>query len=124
MELTYLKRLELLSQINKTIQLQEIQFKNDEPFYLVAAELQKFIDLLPNNGCSREFDEKIETDCRAYINEMIIESKKNIPENISKESEKTIYLEHTMTQLKVTPINCLMYIKSAYVRFCPLEMIR
>ena len=122
MELTYSKRLELLNEINKTIQEQEIKFKNDLPFYLVAEELQKFIDLLPTKGCSVEFDEQIEKECRKYLKEMIAESKKDIPRKHEKEPLKTKYLEYTMRQLKATPTNCLSYIKTAHKNFCPSEI--
>ena len=123
MELTYLQRLKLLNEINNIIQVQEIQFKNAEPFYHVAAELQNFLELLPDNGCLNDFDKCIERDCRKYLKEMIEESKKEVPEKLSKDPKKTIYLEHTMKQLKETSFKCLRNFKNAYEIFCPTEMI-
>ncbi|MBC7653773.1 MAG: hypothetical protein H7098_04770 [Oligoflexus sp.] len=124
MELTYSKRLELLTEIKYTIQEQEIQFNNASPFYLVADQLQKFIELLPTKGCSVEFDKHIAKECKKYLNEAIAESKKDIPKSHEKEPFKTEYLDHTMRQLKDTPINCLSYIKVAYEVFCPAEMTK
>ena len=124
MELNYSTRLELLTKIKETIQEQEIQFENATPFYLVADELQKFIDLLPTNGCSIEFDAQIEKECRQYLREIIVESKEQVPEKFDKDSEKKEYLEHTMRQLKAAPINCLGYIKVAYNNFCPSEVTK
>lgn len=124
MELNYSKRLELLNEIKETIQEQEIQFENDSPFYLVADELQKFINLLPSKGCSAEFDERIEKECREYLKEMIAESKKEIPEKFCEEPSKKEYLGHTLRQLKAVPNDCLGYIKTAYEVFCPAEMTK
>jgi|GEM_PF-3052630 len=124
MELTYLQRLKLLNEINESIQVQEIQFKNAEPFYHVAAELQKFLELLPIKGCCKEFDEHVEKKCTDYIKEMIEESKKDLPKDHSREPEKTIYLKHTMKQLKQSPVNCLGYIKTGYEKFCLAKMVK
>ena len=124
MELTYSQRLKLLNEINETIQVQEIKFYNAEPFYHVATELQKFLELLPNNGCCKEFDKHIENKCTKYIKEMIEESKKDLLKDYSRDPEKTMYLKHTMEQLKQTPPNCLRDIKTAYEKFCPREIIK
>ncbi len=117
---------EIFEQLNahdKVIQNCIVEYKNITPYYKVVAELENIYKVLNFTGCNETFDKYKKESCLDYITESIKMSKEDIPELLAKiEKERIHFMEHTLTQLKHTSSQCIVYLKYAYKYYCPMEI--